>query len=163
MRANNSISGRRFAPPLMLSVSQTENRRGDVLETLIGLLPALSDLLKDTSRRRRLQDERGQRAVESILRAVNETKLYLAAQSRGVARDATREDNLSRDWVETAAALRGIDDDLAQRCRLKADYWADPDSWSEAELGTARILLTQVSADADALLGWTGPGARHAG
>ena len=53
-----------------------------MLEALIGLLPALGGLLRDTSRRRRLQDERGQRAVESILRAINETKLYVAALSR---------------------------------------------------------------------------------
>jgi hypothetical protein len=35
-----------------------------MLDALIGLLPALGGLLKDTTRRRKRQDERGQRAVQ---------------------------------------------------------------------------------------------------
>src|SRR5262245_48836644 len=97
-----------------------------MLDALIGLLPALGGLLKDTTRQRKLQDERGRRVVESILRAVNETKLYVAAPSRGNARDGAREEKLSRRWTDAAAALHGIDDDLARRCMLKGEYWADP-------------------------------------
>jgi len=133
-----------------------------MLEALINLLPALGSLLKDGTRRRKLQDDRGQRAVEGILRAVNETKLYIAALSRGKSRDNAREEELSRRWTEAASALHRIDDDLAQRCRLKGEYWADPDQWSESQLKEARILLTEVASDADALLGWSGPGAERA-
>lgn len=127
-----------------------------MLEALVGLLPALGNLLKDKSQRRRLQDDRGQRAVESILRAVNETKLYIAALSRSKSRDTDREEELSRLWTETAAALHGIDDDLGRRCRLKGEYWANPEQWSEQQVRDARILLTEVASDADALLGWSG-------
>jgi hypothetical protein len=128
-----------------------------MLDTLIGLLPALGSLLKDTTRRRKLQNDRGQRVVECILRAVNETKLYVAALSRGNERDGAREEELSRRWTDTAAALHGIDDDLAQRCRMKGEYWADPDRWSEQSLRKAKILLAEVAADADVLLGWSDP------
>lgn len=127
------------------------------------MLPALANLLKDFSKRRRLQDEHGRRAVQSILRAVNETKLYLAALSRGEPRDTAREDDLSRHWIDTAAALRGIDDVLAQRCRLKGEYWTEPDRWDEQQVQTARILLTQIAADADTVLGWGRAGAEDAG
>lgn len=127
-----------------------------MLEALISLLPSLGELLKDKARRRSLQDERGQRAVENILRAVNETKLYLAALARGTSRSTTRESRLSRHWTDAAAALHGIDDDLAIRCRLKGEYWADPERWSQRQVKEARILLTDVASDADALLGWSG-------
>jgi len=131
-----------------------------MLEALVGLLPLLSGLLKDASKKRRLHDDRGQAAVEAILRAVNETKLYLSALSRATPRDTSREAELSRYWTDTAAKLRGIDEDLAQRCRLKGEYWTAPEKWDAQQLEKARILLTQVLADADTLLGWqrTNPG-----
>lgn len=125
-----------------------------MLEELVGLLPVLGSWLKDSIRKRRLLDERGQRAVDAILRAVNETKLYLAVLSRGISRDMGREADLARYWTDTAGALRGIDDALAQRCRLKGQYWTSPETWDVKQLKKARILLTQVSGDADVLLGW---------
>ncbi|MCZ6877225.1 MAG: hypothetical protein O7G29_03690 [Acidobacteria bacterium] len=125
-----------------------------MLEALVALLPLLGGLFKDTAKRRRLQDERGQAAVEAALRAVNETKLYLLELARSEHRDLDREGDLSRYWTDTAARLHGIDDDLAQRCRLKGEYWTDPDQWDEQRLKETRILLTQVATDADTLLGW---------
>jgi hypothetical protein len=104
--------------------------------------------------RRSLRDERGQRAVEAILRAVNETKLYISSLERGEKRRRDREEDLSRHWTTAAAALHGINEDLARRCQLKGQYWTEPDAWNGQQLQKARILLTQVSADADALLGW---------
>ncbi len=134
-----------------------------MLEALIGLLPVLGELFKNASKRRRLQDERGQVAVEAILRAINETKLYLSAVARSSQRDMDREGDLSRYWTDAAAKLRGIDEDLAQRCRLKGEYWTDPDQWDEHQLEKTRILLTQVASDADTLLGWQKTNGGHAG
>jgi len=134
-----------------------------MLEALVGLLPFLGELFKDASKKRGLQDERGQAAVEAILRAVNETKLYLSALSRGSPRDTNREAELSRHWTDAAAKLRAIDQDLAMRCRLKGEYWTDPDTWDAQELQKARIFLTQVATDADTLLGWHNRNAGRAG
>src|SRR3989442_1129137 len=53
------------------------------LAALVSLLPMLSKFLTKSLDRRRLRDERGQRAVEAILRAVNETKLYISSVPRG--------------------------------------------------------------------------------
>ena len=131
-----------------------------MIDALIALLPALGALFKDASKRRRLQDEHGQAAVESILRAINETKLYLSALARGAARDMDHESDLSRYWTDTAGKLRGIDEDLARRCRLKGEYWTAPDKWDEQQLERTRILLTQVADDADTLLGWQDTKAR---
>ena len=125
-----------------------------MLDALIGLLPSLGGFLKESLSRRRLLDDRGQRAVEAILRAVNETKLYVSSLARGEERRREHEGDLSRYWTSAAVALHGIDDDLARRCQLKGEYWTDPDSWDKQQLEQARILLTQVSADAGALLGW---------
>lgn len=125
-----------------------------MIETLIGLAPGLAGFLKDAKARRRLTDERGQRAVEAILSAVNETRLYIVFLSRGNHRDFDREHELSRRWTNTAAALRSIDDDLAQRALLKGDYWTDPDQWDDERAEEARIGLEEVASDADALLDW---------
>jgi hypothetical protein len=134
-----------------------------MLETLIELLPILGGLLKEASKKRRLQDERGQAAVEAILRSVNETKLYLSSLARGAQRNMDLEANLSRYWINTAAKLHGIDEDLAKRCRLKGEYWTDPDTWNEQQLENTRILLTQVAFDADTLLGWRKKSAKQSG
>ena len=134
-----------------------------MLEAVVALLPALGGLLKDALKRRRLQDARGQDAVAAILRAVNETKLYVSALARGVQRDTNREAELSRHWTDAAAKLHGIDDDLAQRFRLKGEYWVAPDQWDGEKVEQARILLTEVAADADALLGWQRRGSGPAG
>lgn len=125
-----------------------------MIDALINLLPSLGDFLRDAVRGRHLQDERGQRAVEAILRAINETKIYVASLARGKKRRPKREEDLARHWTSAAAALHGINDDLARRCKLKGEYWTDPEAWNTSQLEDARILLTQVSTDAEGLLGW---------
>lgn len=137
------------------TVSRTGCSSGEeMIEAILGLLPALSGLLNNTSKRRRLVDEQGKRAVETILRSVNETNLYISRLRHGEQRSRQREEQLSRHWTEAAAALHGIDDGLAQRCWLKGEHWSDPESWDEERLNQGGILLTRVAADAKALLGW---------
>ena len=129
-----------------------------MLDVIIPLITSVGGFLKDSSKKRRLHDEHGQKAVECILRAINETKLYIAAVTRGMPENLERKENLSRVWTDAAAALRGIDDDLAKRCRLKGIYWGDPDSWNDELAASARIKLSEVERDADSLLGWTSDG-----
>jgi hypothetical protein len=121
---------------------------------LLALLADLRKWIQQARARKQLRDERGQRAVEAILRAVNETTVYIAAQARGDRVSRNREAELSRNWTSAAAALHGIDDDLARRCEMKGAFWANPESWSQDDLTKARILLKQVSDDAHKLLGW---------
>ncbi len=42
--------------------------------------------------------------------------------------------------------------DLADRCFLKGDYWANPDIWSDQEIREARIEIDRVFKEARALL-----------
>jgi hypothetical protein len=123
-----------------------------LIEALIALIPALTGLLKDARTKRRLMDERGQRAIEAILSAVNETRLYINFLSRSNTRDPDREQELSRLWTRAGAALRGIDNELARRALLKGEYWIDPDQWDDERVRETRIGLEEVMRDANALL-----------
>jgi hypothetical protein len=74
------------------------------------------------------------------------------AKARGVIRDYETEANLSRLWNDAARKLRNYDPDMSQRLRVKAEYWANPDKWSESDVEEARIQITQVLDSARTLL-----------
>lgn len=44
------------------------------------------------------------------------------------------------------------DHDLAERCMLKSDYWANPDQWSDRDIRRARIEISRVFKEARDLL-----------
>jgi hypothetical protein len=48
--------------------------------------------------------------------------------------------------------MRSYDIQLAQRCRLKSEYWTNPDAWSDEDIKDARIKIDQVLESASKLL-----------
>lgn len=106
-----------------------------------------------SARDAQVQDEAHyRRALLSVYLAANETKAYLATMKRRKSPDRERERNLSRLWSEAAVELRKLEPDLARRCLLTGDYWADPTEWSEQALQEARITLKEVYERARELL-----------
>jgi hypothetical protein len=88
-------------------------------------------------------------ALKSIYVAAFETKAYLASTD---SRKSDTELKLSRLWSEAAVELRPINFDLADRCLIKADYWADPSKWSQSQIDDARIGLETIISEARKLL-----------
>jgi hypothetical protein len=101
------------------------------------------------------RDRRGERddaAVKAVLLAVNETKLYIASLDRGEPQRRNQERLLVQLWTDAAVAIRRSDPHLAERLQMKAEYWADPENWSDNDVQSAEIGIESVAARARALL-----------
>jgi hypothetical protein len=102
--------------------------------------------------RRRKNQERADAAVKAILLAVNETKAYIADWNRGH-RVRDRERLLVQFRTDAAVSLRRYDKEFAQLLQMKAEYWADPENWNDADVARAGIGIEAVAGKARSLLG----------
>jgi len=71
-------------------------------------------------------------------KAVRQTLSYIKDENK---RDTKTEEELSELWANVALAARPFDSDLAERCYLKGNYWANPNSWSDEEIKNAGIEI----------------------
>ncbi len=108
-----------------------------VTERLLALIEQLGALSRD---RRDLRDN----ALRAISNALNETSIYYRDLGRGKPRDFDIEAQLSRFWSAAAIPIRHFDPQLAEVCEHKADYWLNPDQWTEQEVKRLGIGLTTV-------------------
>ena len=99
------------------------------------------------------KQERDDAAIRSVLTAVNTTKLYLAARNRSEPIDRGIEGNLVELWTTASVHIRRTDFELAQLLLDKAQYWADPESWTHEEVVANGIEIDEISAKARRLLG----------
>ena len=120
------------------------NEEGEELELMVGArsMPAIARLLA----------YRGQIAASSapnksgVLSEIDDALHAIVTheqQENGV-KDREQEKTISRLWRESAMALRAVDADLADRCLIKMDYWADPDAWSDEDIKRSKIGFDQV-------------------
>ena len=102
------------------------------------------------------QDERKQNrddvAVQSVLTALNTTKLYLARRERGEPIDYEAERELVKLWTSAAVHIRKTDSELAKRLQTKADYWTNPKNWSENEIINNGIQIDRITIECGLLL-----------
>lgn len=102
--------------------------------------------------RRGTAHQRADASVKAILLAVNETKAYISDRHRGShARD--RERLLVQLWTDAAVSIRRQDPEFAQLLQMKAEYWANPENWTDADVRRAVIGIEVVAGRARALLG----------
>lgn len=92
-------------------------------------------------------------AVKAVGLAASSSKAYLAGLARGEPVNRQRELELSTLWIEATGALYKVDDLLAQRCFMKADYWSDRDAWTRRDLWRHQLMLSQIARRARRLLG----------
>jgi len=117
----------------------------------------VGELLDRLQMQRATFDDPTKTAIRSVWRAVDQTKLHLAAiRYRRVNRDAPRQE-LADLWSDAALAIVDIDPDFALRLRKKAEYWSDPSSWHdepgldisiESVANKARSLLPRATRSA---------------
>ena len=108
-----------------------------VVEQLISLLGPIAKLSKE---KRELRDN----ALRSISNALNETYLYYRDIKRGKGRDPEVEAQLSRYWSAAAIPIRHIDNELANICEYKSEYWINPDNWNDGKIESLGIGLESV-------------------
>lgn len=112
---------------------------------LIEILKHLKDLPKLWATvgkdRRELKDN----ALRSLNTALRETKLYYHGLGKGKSRDRDIEAQLVKYCGAAAIPLRHFDEELAFMCEQKAEYWIDPEQWSDAQIRELGIELSEVS------------------
>jgi hypothetical protein len=112
----------------------------DILEVLTGLTK-LSDFLGE---RHKLQRQLTDAALQSISTALSATSLYYRDLEAGSERNLETEGKLNVFWGNAAIPMRHVDPDLARVCAEKAQYWLNPDSWSDREIREVGIALDSV-------------------
>lgn len=108
-----------------------------VIESLIKLLGPVATLSRE---RRELKDS----ALRSISTALNETYLYYRDLEKGSQRNLDREAQLTKYWSAAAIPLRHFDDELANICDYKSEYWVNPENYSDEEVSKLGIELGEV-------------------
>lgn len=132
------------------------------LQAIIGIVNLLHGWFGTLSDKQRVRHEDEKTALRSLYTAINETRIYIGRLSRSsvsriernqsVERNEEVEARISRLWTEASVSLRDLDHDLAERCMLKGDYWANPETWSRQDIDRARIGINRVFKDAQKLL-----------
>ncbi len=102
--------------------------------------------------RKERKEEKDDEAVQSVLTAVNQTKIYLAARNRGEPVDRDAESKLVELWGKASVKVRRTDADLAYRLQEKAEYWANPEYWSGDEISLNGIQIDRIADEAKVLL-----------
>lgn len=130
--------------------------------TLIQVRKWLGHLSLRAGQEKRQSEKDYEDALSALYTALNETQIYIGSLRKkrrpegvpivGFIRNAKTEAKLSRLWTKAAVKIRSYDIDLADRCRTKSEYWANPDDWSDKDLEDARIKIGQVLDDARKLL-----------
>lgn len=108
-----------------------------VVEQFIALLGNIQNLSKE---KREIKDN----ALRAISHALNETYLYYASQDKGKQRNLDVEKQLSNYWAAAAIPLRHLDESLAMTCEYKAEYWVNPDNWSDEQIHKHGIALDSL-------------------
>jgi TIR domain len=113
-------------------------------------LVQVGQLLDRLQSRRATFDDPTKAAVRAVWRAVDQTKLHLAAIREARTDRGTPKQELAELWSDASLAIVDVDPEFARRLRKKAEYWSDPVSWQddpaldisiESVADTARSLL----------------------
>jgi hypothetical protein len=105
-----------------------------------------------------LNDERQAKqhreALDALLTALNETQIYLGASEpeEPLERDEVKEDELARLWTHAAIILQPLSNNLAERCLMKGNYWANPARWTRDDLQQANISIDQMMGEVRQIL-----------
>lgn len=102
--------------------------------------------------RKERKQEREDAAVRAVLTAVNKTKSYIACLERGNPIDSKAEAELVELWTAASVHIRRTDPDLAERLQRKAEYWTNPENWTDEDVTKNRIKIDEIAEEGRRLL-----------
>ncbi|NUM80845.1 hypothetical protein HUU42_08575 [bacterium] len=108
-------------------------------------LKEIKELIDKKDKRR----EKAFDAVEAINRAANRTTIYITKSVSGTYKS---NQELSDLWMEAAKAVRNLDQDLYWRLLGKAEFWSNPEEWSEDRVKKTKISLLEIKRSARKIL-----------
>lgn len=121
--------------------------------TLRELLANLGRYLANLARAGAKRKEESVKALEGVIRATRQTRVYLRALNDHGQRDYKKEERLTDTWTRLSFELRKLGvQALAKRCDIAGGYWADPDKVSIEFLKSARARLQDLELEARTLL-----------
>jgi len=125
----------------------------DFIGSIDQALPAIIELLRSIHNTPSKPLEFGRaEIVRKVWQAVDETKMFLASARCGEVDCDKPNPRLVTLWSEASLAIATIDDDLAKRLRMKAEYWSDPAYWTPEQVIKARITINTVAEETRRLL-----------
>lgn len=129
-----------------------------MLEDISGIgkiFEVLTDLIKFTyweyDKKKTVKKDEMSKFMNVASEALRETLRYLGREP--YTRDRKKEEKLSDLWDKVASAAYPFNPDLAQRCYLKAGYWAAPEHWTGKQLDAARIRISEMEKEIGELFG----------
>ena len=128
---------------------------GQILESTLGIFSEVINACKYTyeeySKYNKLKKEEMSKFLKAAQKALNETLRYFGGVPH--IRDYEKEEKLSELWSKVAIAALPFNPDLAQRCYLKSEYWANPERWTDEQIDAAKIRIVQMEKEIEALFG----------
>jgi hypothetical protein len=109
----------------------------EILEGLSKILGPIATLSKD---RRELKDG----ALRAISNALDETFLYYRDLGNVSERSLDREALLAKYWSAAAIHMRHFDQNLANICDHKSEYWINPNNYNSEQIKELGIGLDDV-------------------
>jgi len=109
------------------------------------LIPEISRFFSN----RKAKREKAFEAIEAVLRAANRTSIYITKRLKGTYKSNIE---LAEIWMDAASKVRDLDGDLYNRLLSNAEYWSNPESWTEKQVADARIGLLDIKRDAKGIL-----------
>lgn len=119
-----------------------------MIEFLVGITTVLSNL-KDFKKYVGEKKDQAYNAVEAIQRAANRTNAYFASDDF---RPGYPNPELSDLWIQAAAAVRRLDQNLYGRLLEKSEFWANPKRWNDEMVREARIYISDIIEDSTQIL-----------
>lgn len=98
---------------------------------------------------RKAKREKAFDATEAVLRAANRTSIYITKSIKGTYKSNIE---LSEICMDAASKVRDLDGDLYNRLLSNAEYWSNPESWTDDQIAEARIGLLDIKRDAKGIL-----------
>jgi hypothetical protein len=91
-------------------------------------------------------------ALKALRIAATATDLYYEGQNAGKAVDRDKERELALLWDECGRKVKDYDPDLADRFKLKRDYWSSLEKWTAERVKASKIGLHDIVMETEILL-----------
>jgi hypothetical protein len=109
----------------------------EIVKSFAEIVPSLILLPKE-------QRERKDAAMRAIVIALDETAIYYRDLGESSGRSRERENQLAKYWSAAAIPMRHVDQELAERCDMKAEFWLNPERYDANKIKQLNIQLDNV-------------------
>ena len=121
------------------------------------LMTRLGELIRDESNGPEARRQSIGEALSAAVEIANRTLRYIAFRRRSGHIDLDEENALAQGWQNAGLKLLDLPEaptDLVNRYFLKAEYWSDPEAWTDDRIDSSRIRLDEISKESrEQLLG----------